>query len=447
MSINPCFIIVGSNNKSENLLLEYTINLMNMKSNCVMCNSLHTKKLLNLGYQPNGNELLKYKHSDTRSTELIYFFCFSCFSIFQNNTFSDNEMYLDHPYITSHNKQYVQELKNFAELVSHEINLAPGDLVLDIGCNDGSLLKIFKEFDFSVLGVDPSETAYEYSKKSEIPVLKEFWNSGLASKLIKQEVTPKLIVSTASFYHMRDILDWMTGIAIIMKTDSYFAAQFVYSVDVMINNSFDQFYHEHTFLHSIKSINELCKKLNLEIIFLGQTTSQGGSKIIIIRKKRKEYEINTQLLEALDFESNFFIKKRINNFSKSFKKLRKIWGLIAKVILDNNQKLIGIGASLRGISFINFLDLNPLIFDCIFEVNNEKIGRWTPGKKIEIVSEQVDLRKADYYLLLAWTQKDIVYDKFENLIKEGKTFIIPVPKFQIIGPDPLNLSNFEGMFK
>ena len=121
---------------------------MNMKSNCVMCNSLHTKKLLNLGYQPNGNELLKYKHSDTRSTELIYFFCFSCFSIFQNNTFSDDEMYLDHPYITSHNKQYVQELKNFAELVSHEINLVPGDLVLDIGCNDGSLLKIFKEFDF-----------------------------------------------------------------------------------------------------------------------------------------------------------------------------------------------------------------------------------------------------------------------------------------------------------
>ena len=55
------------------------------------------------------------------------------------------------------------------------------------------------------------------------------------------------------------------------------------------------------------------------------------------------------------------------------------------------------------------LDLNPLIFDCIFEVNNEKIGRWTPGKKIEIVSEQVDLRKADYYLLLAWTQKDIVF--------------------------------------
>jgi hypothetical protein len=105
----------------------------------------------------------------------------------------------------------------------------------------------------------------------------------------------------------------------------------------MINNSFDQFYHEHTFLHSINSINELCKKLNLEIIFLGQTTSQGGSNIVIIRKKRKEYGINTQLLEALDFESNFFIQKRINNFSKSLKKLRKIWGLITKEILDNNQ--------------------------------------------------------------------------------------------------------------
>ena len=103
-----------------------------------MCNSPHTKKLLNLGYQPNGNELLKNKYSDTKNTELLYFFCFSCFSIFQNYAFSDDEMYLDHPYITSHNKQYVQELKNFAELVSHEINLVPGDLVLDNAAGSGS---------------------------------------------------------------------------------------------------------------------------------------------------------------------------------------------------------------------------------------------------------------------------------------------------------------------
>jgi SAM-dependent methyltransferase len=412
------------------------------KINCVICESPRTKKFLDLGYQPNGNELLKDKHLDTIRTKLLFYFCSNCFSIFQNNTFSDQEMYSDHPYLTSHNKQYVQELRNFAELINHEANLTPGDLVLDIGCNDGSLLKIFKELGCSVLGVDPSATAYKYSKKSQIPVLQEFWNSSLANKLIMQGINPKLIVSTASFYHVSDIIDWMTGVSSIMRNDSYFAAQFVYSPDIIINKSFDQFYHEHKFLHSINSINALCRKLNLEIIFLSKNPSQGGSNIVVIKKKEKESKINTQLMAALDFESTFFSRKQMKFFLKSFKRIRKTWKLIAKEFVNNNQKLIGIGASLRGISFINFLDLNPLIFDCIFEVNNEKIGCWTSGKKIAIVSEQIDSRKTDYYLLLAWTQKDILHSRFANLIKEGKTFIIPVPKFQIIGPDPLNLKVF-----
>ena len=106
--------------------------------------------------------------------------------------------------------------------------------------------------------------------------------------------------------------------------------------------------------------------------------------------------------------------------------------------------MIGIGASLRGISLINFLEINPNVFEYLVEVNQAKVSKFTPKSLIPIVNESTESLKVSYYIILAWTQKDFILNKFKDLIDRGSTFILPFPRIEVIGKDPLKLKRELG---
>jgi hypothetical protein len=184
----------------------------------------------------------------------------------------------------------------------------------------------------------------------------------------------------------------------------------------------------------------------LQIIYAEKNQVQGGSYILIIQKKVSKNIFEEPLKRILDSENAFFNSFDIKIFKKVLTNKRQFWAQISNRFIENKQKLIGVGASLRGISLINYYDINHLIFECIFEVNIEKIGCWTPGKSIKIIEENVESNKWDYFLFLAWTQKDILEKKkFLDIEGVPKTIIIPNSTFEIIGPDPLKLRDIAGV--
>jgi len=406
---------------------------------CKVCNSEDVHEFLNLGAQPNGNKLLSHPLQELSETRLAYSFCQSCKLIQQTSTFSDVQMYQDHPYLTLHNKQYLDDLENFTEVVIYKCQVEKNDLILDIGCNDGSLLEMFRSRGCAIYGVDPADTAFRYSQLKNIPVFKQFWNTQLSGWLKTNDLKPKVIVSTASFYHMNDIKNWMKAVVETLPDNNYLAVQFVSALKVIDNVNIDQFYHEHTFLHSISSVSTIAELYGLKILHIQETLSQGGSYIVIMQKTKNQVFAIESKQEFLELEDKLFTLESLLQFGDKITKLKADWNKISKRLIQRKEKLIGIGASLRGISLINFLRIDSRIFHSISDINKEKVGYWTPGSSILITDENINKQICKYYIVLAWTQKNAILSKYASILDNGGCLIFPFPQIEFYGDDHLDL--------
>ena len=145
------------------------------QDSCPICeSSSNLREIVDFGSQPNGNHLLSSISEPYKTSNLKFIQCTNCFLIIQQNTFTSIDLYDDHPYLTQHNIQYLLELENFADICIEKSNIKEGMQILDIGCNDGSLLKIFKDKGISGIGVDPSKTSFKQSQSRGINVLQDF---------------------------------------------------------------------------------------------------------------------------------------------------------------------------------------------------------------------------------------------------------------------------------
>ena len=394
-------------------------------------------EFINFGPQPNGNQLLDIQDLSLGKSEgdLRIGFCPNCASVQNISPLTPSEMFADHPYLTASSKPYLKELKDFAIKAVSYCNAMAGDLVVDIGANDGSLLKFFKELGLEVLGVDPSETAFKYSSESGIKVIKDFWDKNLAQVMNREYAKPKIITSTASFYHMADIQNWISGVDDFLAPDGILAVEFVYLVDVIENISVDQFYHEHTYIHSITSIDYLLTNFNLEIKHVERVSAQGGSIIAFIARKDSSYLREREVDELILEEKNKYRiknKQTYQNFVENFYQNKKLLINTLREIKKAGGKIGGIGASLRGISLLNFYGINSNLVDFLLEVNPEKIGKYSPLSLIPIINEEEIDEFPSHLLVLAWTFEEYLIKKFDKYISSGGSLILPKPYLHIV---------------
>jgi hypothetical protein len=238
---------------------------------------------------------------------------------------------------------------------------------------------------------------------------------------------------------MDDLVDWFAGVDELLPVDGTFCVQFVDAGFVVKNTLVDQLYSEHTYLHSLNSVVALGKKFGFYVHYFEVNRSQGGSYFVVLKKSRPRKEISKTLHDALASELVTRDEGMFENFEHRFNHLKLLWNQISQIFFSRGSKLIGIGASLRGISLINFLDIPSTLFSHIVEVNPEKIGKWTPQSKIFIKEEDFFGELPEYFLVLAWTQKSFLLEKYSFLIERGASLIIPSPTLEVIGTDPFNL--------
>jgi hypothetical protein len=402
---------------------------------CKICDKSDLVSFINLGNQPNGNHLLTAKES-ANTFELNYGVCLDCISVQLIKQVPKENLFSNHPYLTGVSQPYVKQLENFVKLIIDsypELNESPGSLCIDIGCNDGTLLEILSSYNFECIGVDPSETSYKYSREKGFRIIQKFWDKELASSLIKEKIKPNLIVSTASFYHMEDIKSWISGVDLILNETGVVALQFVYLKDILSDTSIDQFYHEHTFLHSIFSINKLLQKTSLYIDNFKFVDVQGGSVILLLKKGDRQ--LSSKVIDIIELEEKSEISKIecYKDFNSRFQKNRANFLSLLRIIQDSGGTIAGLGASLRGISLLNYFDVTSESIKYLYETNREKIGKFTPKSNIEIIAQPEEDLWPKYMLVLSWTFKDHFLEKHKNYLKRGGNFIFPMPVLSMYG--------------
>jgi hypothetical protein len=353
-------------------------------------------------------------------------------------------MYGKYWYRSGTNATMKKELHDVVKSIEDSVPYDPGDIFLDIACNDGTLFQ-FVPKDFTTIGIDPCDDSYaNESRKHADHIVQDYFSAAAYRKVTNKKA--KLITTIAMFYDLDDPISFLNDVNEIMDDEGIFVLQLSYTPLMLKQLAFDNICHEHVCFYSLSSMKYLLDKTGFEIVDCILNDVNGGSFRIYIRKKSATKELfkTTPYRDVADFRINSILAyekglkledpKIYKDFYNNILKLKQQTVSFIKEQKSKGKSIWGYGASTKGNTLLQWFGLDSTLIDGIAERNPVKFGLKTVGSNIPICSEE-EMRKAkpDYLLVLPW---HFIYEfckREKDYLDNGGKFIVPCPKFEIIG--------------
>ncbi len=403
---------------------------------CQICGSINLVEVMKLGEQPLANSLIQ----DLSDENLVQKFpvniirCEDCSLLQIDYIVDQNKVYHpDYPYLPGITPTVDKEQKELCDYLCEKLNLKKNDLVVDIGSNDGSLLRYFKEQGLKTLGVEPTNIA-QIACKNGIDTIQSFFNKEITDKIIAKNGKAKLLTSTNVFAHMSTLGDVMDGITNLIDDDGYYAFENHYILEILDKLQYDTFYHEHLRTYSLISLKKLFEMYNL-CLFDAQIVSRyGGSIRCIVSKKEKKK--TKRLVELLEKEKHALIdncEKTYKDFKSKVEKSKiDLMNLITNLKSDG-KTVVAKSCPARAVVLLSYCGLNNKNLDYVAEQPTSlKLNYYIPGTNLKIIEDSILTKdEPDYILLLAWHLSKPIIDKWKKRGIKSK-FIIPLPEVKIV---------------
>ena len=414
-------------------------------SSCRVCGSKKLSTVLFLGDQYVSN-FVEGKENNSLKVPLELILCDSkeCSLLQLRHSTSTTVLYRNYWYKSGVNKTMRDALAEIAEKAEKIVGLKTGDLVLDIGCNDGTLLRSYKKNGLKLVGFDPAKNLLEFSTVGTTKIFNDFFN---AKTFIEEfgEVKAKAITSIAMFYDLDDPNSFVADVVACLDAEGVWLIQMSYLPLMLEKNAFDNICHEHLEYYSLASLKNLLKRHDLEIFDAELNDVNGGSFIVYVKHKSskklkisKEAKSRIAQLEKNEKKLRLSEKKTYQDFAKRVNGLKKMAVDFISGEVDAGKIVYVYGASTKGNTLLQFYGLDNRLIKFAAERNPDKFGKKTVGTLIPIISEEQARREnPDYFLVLPWHfVKEFVFREADYLKNRGK-FIVPLPEFRIIGKEAL----------
>ena len=343
----------------------------------------------------------------------------SLFQVLDLPKFS-NTIYKNYPFFTHKSKFMINHFNKCARWLKKNFLESRSNL-FEIGSNDGTMLKNFKNTSINALGIDPSKNVAKFANEKGIKTLDIFFNKKNINKLKKYHKKTKVIFAANVFCHIQDLLDVIYCVDQLLTQDGFFIFEEPYLGSMYKNVSYDQLYDEHIYMFSINSIMKIFNLYDFQLLDVIPQNTHGGSIRYIISRKSK-YKIKKSVYSFLKYEdrnniSNIegctsFKENCLKSKEKTIKNLNKL--------KTQNKTICGYGATAKSTTVLNYCKIGPEIIDCIYDTSMEKINKYSPGMHIPIVSmNKFKNNKYDFTYLFAWNHKKEIFQKEKKYIKRG----------------------------
>lgn len=408
------------------------------RTQCMNCGAAELYEFLDLGDQPNGNN---FPTDETRDQEPLFpiamVVCQKCWQVQIAEFPSQEFLFTDHPYITGVNVPILEHFQRLSPHVAKKLELERNALVVDIGCNDGTLLRSFDTLGMRTLGVDPGRRTGELAREQGTTVCRTFWNREAGEAFHRLGLSPDVITATAVFYHLPDLHDFIEGLKRVMHERSVFVVQCVNLLDLIEKNQFDHFYHEHSCIHAIRPLNRLFDEHDMRILDVELIDVHGGSFVAYVGLRSNPRETSDNVRLAIEREERAGLSDLATYRDFAGRVRKNVDDLVAllKQIKQEGQRVFALGAPVKGNTLLNHCGVGPELIECATEVNQFKIGRLTPGTHIPIVDERTLTEQPDYYIVLSWNFLDYLIGKYKDYLLGGGKFIVPIPNVRVLSFD------------
>jgi hypothetical protein len=365
-------------------------------------------KIIDLGQQPLADSFLK-KNQIIKEIKkpLICFLNKNTGKIFLNSNFPAKYRYnfIDYSYTSSNSKASRKHWDNFYIKINKDYKIK-NKKILEIGSNDGYLLNKFKKKNF-ILGVDASAYMSKLANlKYKVNTLHSVFNYKKSNYIKKKYGKFDLIIANNVLNHSDKEIDFLRGVLNLISDNGVFVFEVPYWTYQIKNFYFDQIYHEHRCYFTLRYIKYLMKILNFSLSKIDIVNYHGKSLRIAFVKNNGKFKNNiTKFKRLTNYENKekIFSKKTYFNFMKKIINKRNFYIKKMNKLKKLGYEIVGVGASAKGNTFLNFLKIDSRIINCITDVTKEKIGKYTPGSHIKICNDNYfNNKKKIYALILSW---------------------------------------------
>tara|TARA_B100000674_G_C37973454_1_gene978101 strand:- start:3968 stop:5227 length:1260 start_codon:yes stop_codon:yes gene_type:complete len=324
------------------------------------------------------------------------------------------------------NQSMVHHLQSKVLKIEEKMDLCESDIIIDIGSNDGTTLKSYSKG--KLIGVDPTGKKFKTYYPDHIELIDDFFPCPQLKNILKGGKA-KVITSFSMFYDLESPIEFANCIRDHLSNDGIWVFEQSYLPFMIDTISFDTVCHEHLEYYDINSINYICKSAGLKIIDIEFNSVNGGSVSITAAKNESKYEQWHSLKEHLDKEAAYRSKQSFDDFREKIQTAKEKMTNFLKDAVIKGEKVLGIGASTKGNTLLQYFEIDEQLISEIGEVNLEKVGNFTPGSNIKIRSEESVLSKRpDYLVVLPW--------HFSEFFKNNPKFleeklVFPLPEFTI----------------
>ena len=408
-----------------------------LEKKCRICSSDDLRLILDLGNQPPANSLIeKDQLNDTEPTfPLRLYWCSDCFLVQLLDIVSKEHLFQHYLYMTSASKPIVSHFEKYAKNIFDEfLKDSKNPLVVEIGSNDGSLLKEFNKLGASVLGIEPASNLAKFSNELNIETWNEFFSLEIANQIIESR-TPSVIVANNVIGHIENLHAVMDGVKILIGDNGVFIFEVPYLIDLIKNLEFDTVYHEHLSYFSLLPLVSWIEQFGLEIFDVQKQNVHGGSIRVFVSRKNT-FQIKNSVKKIIDEEHQFGLDRVdiYQTFSDRVEEFRKNLKNLIVNLQKENKSLFGYGAPAKGNVLLNYCDIDNTTLQFIIDTTPIKQGKFTPSTHIPILlPEQISAKgDGDVALLLAWNYKAQILEKEKDFRSRGGKFLVPFPSPRLI---------------
>ena len=408
------------------------------RTSCRLCESFNLESVFKLADSPPAEWFFQPNHSKSSLIKypLELFFCLNCFHVQLLDVLSPESLFCEYFYTSQSSPGLQMHFKKFANKIVADLNLNSQDLAVDIGSNDGTLLKDFKFHNVRVAGIEPSLDLAAMCESEGIPVSKNFLNKESVDEILKQFGPARLVTANNVFAHNDDLFTMLLNIKTLLASNGIFVFEVSSLYEMIKCKVFDWIYHEHLSYHSLISLIPFLKKAGLEIRKVEYILTKGGSMRV--------YATHRGSLETLHDEDS--IEKQVNlelsyglNKSETFKKFAAEINNRGKILRNeltrikkNRRTIVGFGASATTTTLLFHFELLPFL-EFLVDDNPIRWGTLVPGTNL-MVKKPTELEKLHNFdvLITAWRFESTIRNQYSKKIKmRGGRFLVPLPEFNI----------------
>lgn len=360
--------------------------------------------------------------------------CRNCFLVQLKHTTPSSLLYTEHyGYKSGINQTMNHELHDIVEKSLNKFENGEGKFrVVDIGANDGTLLKYYPK-NFERIGVEPVKKLAKECKENATLVINDFFNFSAFKKNAGTKKA-KIVTAISCFYDMEEPNTFVSDVIKILDENGIFVIQQNYLVKMLIQNALCNIVHEHLEYYSLHSLQNLLLRHGLEVFDLELRELNGGSFRTYIGYKGKR-SITNAVYEQMELEKLIGLqrKKIYTQFAARIKTVKKEVYDFIKNEVKSGKKVYAYGASTRGNTLLQYFNLDSTLIQKAVERNPEKWGTKIASVGIPIISEnQARQEKPDYMLVLPWFFKEEFLSREKEYLHRGGHFIFPLPKLEIV---------------